>query len=1526
MKSPLLSAIFLIVFLFPVSALANTMCTDLLSEEAVGDITDSGGENRDYANFENCGFLIRPETSGNIVLSFTDFQYESGYDTLTVYDGSDASAPQLGRFTGGDLPDSITSTSGAMFIVHNSDQSIVGRGFSATWRQITRNSCNAETFTVGDHFPQASYGNSTGARNWTSNWREVNENDGVSQGVLRVTNTLCTNGNCMRLGIISSSGPRSYSGRFLYRTLDLSDAVSAQLTFNYRTGYITGSSTVRLGISTDGGQSWHNLKNYSVSSTQTSANTESFDISSYVGSNVAIGFEVSGSNSVAGFYMDDLEVTATEEEICDGPPLAFYQFEQASWSGNGSITDSSSSSYDGSPVGDIFPQYPSEQKSCQVMSVPNNTRSDVSSAIDTGLRVDNEIGKKGTISFWYRSNQSWQSGTRRQLFDASTWLGSNGDSRFFYLSLGSGNLDFGLEDSTDADGALRVSGLSFAAQEWVHVAVSYDYSKDSAAIFINGRQRAQTNNLGLNGQAPVFDTLYVGDNRSRYKILNMTENSANGEFDDLRIYDYSQSSDQVNTDLNNVSPCQVEPYAVYEFEQAEFDGIQSILDSTDNARHASPVGNIASVLSTEQISCRFTDIPFNNSANSINAINTGIAPDDMGSAGTISFWYRSNEAWSSGTSRQLFDASTNIGNTNSKYFYLSLRSSRLYFGLEDLNDRDAEVVASGLNFAAQQWVHIAVSYDYAAKTAVIYVNGREAGRSNSLNLNSGIAQFNSLYIGDNRTTYIVTNMSRNSANGQFDNVRLNAFVQNSSQINTDMGRVSTCQAISHYQIEHDGQGLTCEAETVTIKACANESCSELYTEQSALSITPGTWGAGDPLVFTGSLENTPLSVLDPSTFNFGKSSAAPDVPLRCVNTGSGAQDCSMTFVDAGFEFVGTDVADKFLPDQLAELNFSGANLRAVQNTNGVCQALLQGQQEITLGVNCTSPNRCETNFSGIDTSTNPSGESTGSVRLTFDANGIASLDTLSYADAGRVGLRAEAQINGVTITSGTTSVDVVPAHLQLSVAPTALVYTDNNFSVYPSVVDPDVYPAGEEFTFTITAYGAVGDSPLANYQPGQLQIAAERMLPYEAAGADGTFIYGDAAGVLASLTKQFSNTPTLSFVGGRYDYQANYSEVGVIRLDVQDVNYLPDNNNPIDAINTDSTLTLGEFTPAYFDVQILTAPELVNQCGNFSYMGQQVTFSPSTQVELVAMNALGNVTKNYINGYWRYGPDTTAGVTIDDASIHAASSPVVTRITSEAPALITEPTAFNGITLVEVPDATFAYQKVATDFTAYPLIEPFAAAVDMRFLATFLTADNNVCYQSDYPISGCEDFSISDETGSNITGTNVNVRHGRLSLEPNFGPETDFLVTPVRAEHYLNGRWQLNQEDNCTPIDLTESAGQIVLSAQGGNDITGQIDPTVSSGTLIAGEILGNSNFALTGSASGNGPGVAGAVGVTLDPSAGNPAWAQYMNFDWNNDGYICSDLTLCPGASSIDGPSSILTFGLYRGNDRIIHWREVFN
>ena len=1506
--------------------LADTLCSDTETSRARGELVDSGGANGEYANNERCGFTIRAPQGGAITLSFSDFNYEENYDYFSVYDGENVSTPLLGTFSGSNLPSALVATSGSMFIAHSTDASIVRQGLRATW-SISSNSCSTETFNMADNFPSASYSASSGSAPWSSDWLEAGESDGPSSGYLRVNNSLCSAGNCLRLGVVASENPRSYGARFVYRRLDLSDAVTAQLNFNYSVGHNAGESLVRLGISTDGGSTWRNLRDYTVTASNFSRTAQSFDISEFIGSNVAIGFQVSGQNSRSGFYVDDINVSAAKEEVCDGPAIAFYQFEQEEWATANSVIDSSVSGYDASPLGDAFPTFPSAQKSCQVMSVPKNTDANISAGIDTELRVDTDIGDKGTISFWYRSALAWSSGTGRQLFDASTWVG-NANSKYFNLSLRNGTLRFGLEDITDDDAATSVSGLTFAAYEWVHIAVIYDYSKDNAEIFINGSQASQTSALGLNGSMPVLDTLYIGDNRSLYNFADSPANSADGEFDDVRIYDYAQSQSQVNTDLNNVSPCAAAPVAIYEFEQVEFNGSQSILDSTSNQRHASPLGDVLSVLSTAQVSCRYADVPMNTAAAVIDTIDSGFSPNDIGQAGTISFWYRSNEDWSSDNARQLFDASTDAGNSNStaKYFYLSLRASTLYFGLEDIDDRDAEATVSGLNFSAGEWVHVAVSYDYAAKTAVIHINGAEAGRSNSLNVNNSIAQFNTLYFGDNRSDYIVTNMTANSANGQFDNIRVNAYVQNSAEISQDMNAIATCQAINHYQLEHDGQGLTCEAENISIKACADENCTQLYTETSSVQLAPDSWGAGNPLVFTGEIINTPLAVLEPETATFDIVRANPAAPLRCLNTGSGIADCDINFVDAGFEFIGETVTDKFLPDQLSQANFVGANLRAVQNDNGVCKALLQGQQDVTLGVNCVSPNRCLTDFSGIDVSASPDGESTGIVSLTFDADGVATLEAFNYADAGRVGLRVAAEIDGVSITSGDTSVDIVPTKLTLAVAPPALIYTDTDFNTYPSSADTDVYPAGEEFTLNITAYGVLGDIPMPNYQPSELQIAVERMLPFESNAAEGTLVFGDGASVMSNAIKQFADTPALTFVTGEYNYQATYSEVGVIRLDVQDSDYLSDNNNPTSVISSQDPITLGEFTPAYFDIQILTAPELVNQCGNFTYMGQPISFSPSTQVELIAMSALGEVTKNFINGYWRYSPDTAAAVVIEDASIHAGASPAVTRITGAASATITAPSAFTGITLIDVLDGTYTYEKTTTDFVAYPLLEPFVAAVDMTFLATFLSADNNVCYQSDYPISGCEEFSISAATGSDITGVDVNVRHGRLALGPNFGPETDFLIPPVSAEHYLNGRWQFNQEDNCTNIDLTESSGQIVLSAQGSNDITGQIDSVTSAGTLIGGELLGNANFALRGSAAGNGPGVAGVVEVSLDPGVGNPAWAQYMNFDWSGDGFICSDLALCSGATGVDGPASIITFGLYRGSDRIIHWREVFH
>ena len=57
-----------------------------------------------------------------------------------------------------------------------------------------------------------------------------------------------------------------------------------------------------------------------------------------------------------------------------------------------------------------------------------------------------------------------------------------------------------------------------------------------------------------------------------------------------------------------------------------------------------------------------------------------------------------------------------------------------------------------------------------------------------------------------------------------------------------------------------------------------------------------------------------------------------------------------------------------------------------------------------------------------------------------------------------------------------------------------------------------------------------------------------------------------------------------------------------------------------------------------------------------------------------------------------------------------------------------------------------------------------------------------------------------------------------------------------------------------------------------------------------------------------------GSVRLSLVPSVNTVSWPDYLNFDWNNDGVIDDN----------DAPSALVSFGLFRGNDRIFHTREI--
>lgn len=99
-------------------------------------IIKDGSEGDSYANNTYCSWLIQPENSESVTLSFQEFETEKDYDGVVVYDGANNSASILGEFSGSSLPSSLTSSGGSMFIEFLSDEALRSSGFEATYNTL----------------------------------------------------------------------------------------------------------------------------------------------------------------------------------------------------------------------------------------------------------------------------------------------------------------------------------------------------------------------------------------------------------------------------------------------------------------------------------------------------------------------------------------------------------------------------------------------------------------------------------------------------------------------------------------------------------------------------------------------------------------------------------------------------------------------------------------------------------------------------------------------------------------------------------------------------------------------------------------------------------------------------------------------------------------------------------------------------------------------------------------------------------------------------------------------------------------------------------------------------------------------------------------------------------------------------------------------------------------------------------------------------------------------------------------------
>jgi Zn-dependent metalloprotease len=125
-----------------------------LNTSDYGTITDGSGANN-YCNNSNCSWLIQPPQATSVTFNFTEFELESAstdgnsiYDAVEIFDGTSASAPLLGRFTGSTIPTSIISSGGSMFIRFYSDVASNFQGWSGYYTSTQNGYCDASANTL----------------------------------------------------------------------------------------------------------------------------------------------------------------------------------------------------------------------------------------------------------------------------------------------------------------------------------------------------------------------------------------------------------------------------------------------------------------------------------------------------------------------------------------------------------------------------------------------------------------------------------------------------------------------------------------------------------------------------------------------------------------------------------------------------------------------------------------------------------------------------------------------------------------------------------------------------------------------------------------------------------------------------------------------------------------------------------------------------------------------------------------------------------------------------------------------------------------------------------------------------------------------------------------------------------------------------------------------------------------------------------------------------------------------------------
>lgn len=684
--------------------------------------------------------------------------------------------------------------------------------------------------------------------------------------------------------------------------------------------------------------------------------------------------------------------------------------------------------------------------------------------------------------------------------------------------------------------------------------------------------------------------------------------------------------------------------------------------------------------------------------------------------------------------------------------------------------------------------------------------------------------------------------------------------------------------IDHFQLDHSGQPLTCNPETVTVKACADAACSTLITDPvtATLSLTPTSasngWIGGNTVTFSGGSTTVQLRNNTPTAVTIGVSGSTPTTKpfsTTLCKAGAGtpsAAACTLNFADSGFFF---DVPDTYSNQPQT------VTIKAIKKSD-VTKQCVPGFASQTKNVKFWSSyitpasNPYNSQMSVNSSTIGASQGAATPLSLVFDAQGQSTI-TVKYPDAGKVQL--DARYDGTGSEAGLVMLGAdqfVARPVGLCITPPQGVCAAGDSSC------PVFKKAGEVFQVDIKAMAwesandgdiCVGNQTTPNFALPNIALGSTLVAPNSGINATlGTTAYNHVAA--ANSANSVSQT---------------VSEVGVFRMTATP----PANGYFNYTIPSAQSQPVGRFIPADFN---LVSGDIVPACNAFSYMGQPF----GVMLDVLARNTTGVQTRNYT------GPFAKGEAYLSVANDKDGKS-LSSRLRSLQP--------------LPWLDGRAALTTGSSEFVRLSGTQPDGPYKSLLF--GLYMRDND----GDRTLIASPNFN--DAVVGNCSGSGCNARQidsvpmkayfGRLQAGTAAGLASAPLAIPLQMQYYEAGNWLQNKEDKCTQLSLANQGFTFLNPSHTFDAATRELN--LGAGRKIK---LG------LGSSAPGGDAALAKDGEILFHFA-KPDISVRIPYKVELAKQPSQPLWLSDPTSANDGNlQGEAIFGSSRGNDRIIYRREV--